>query len=314
LGENVRFDGGHKRNSFIAKNLQDYFKFQPFCPEVAIGLNVPRQAVRLIASSANANEIECVGSRDRHVNVTQSMTQLAQSQQLWQKTLSGYIVKKDSPSCGMARVKVYSLQADGSTGHAKRRGVGLYTQVLMQNFPHLPVEEEGRLGDAILRENFLTRVCVYHRFQELQSNGVSRHHLMQFHAHIKHTLLSHHQLRARALGKRLATLSKFTSLSELKVFADEYLAELMGILRINASRKNHMNVMQHLQGYLKKQLTADEKQELSEVIVQYRRGILPLIVPITLLRHFFRRYPNAYIQQSSYLYSHPNEMMLLNRL
>ena len=305
LGEEVRFDGGHKQHSYICRTLGDYFDFRSFCPEMAIGLGVPRETIHLIDVGG---EIECVGSKDSSRNVTKQLEEVAAAQAPWCQDLSGYILKKGSPSCGMERVKVHHISDKGR--HTINNGVGIFAKVLMQQFPHLPVEEEGRLGDAVIRENFISRVLIYKRWRDLDQQGLTVNALMKFHAAVKYTLFSHNQQRARALGKALSQISA----AELDAFKAKYLLELMEILRIKATRNNHVNVLQHIQGYLKQELSKEDKQELQESIHSYHQGLLPLIVPITLLRHYFRLYPKPYIADSSYLYPHPHELMLLNRI
>ena len=185
-------------------------------------------------------------------------------------------------------------------------GVGLYTQTLMQNFPHLPVEEEGRLGDPILCENFIQRVFVFKRWQDMVQAGTSSAALTKFHSNHKLVLYSHDQQSARELGRELSGASA--------EFSDEYLQRMMKILKVVATRANHVNVLEHVRGYLKTELDKEDKQALSETIENYRLGMLPLNVPITLLRHHFRKHPNEYIDRSYYMQPHPTELMLLNTL
>ena len=301
VGEKVRFDGGHKQNRYILDTLGKYFAFRPFCPEMAIGLGVPRDTIRLIDSR---NGLEAVGVRNPGNNVSRDLREIADRQRDWHAAIYGYIVKKDSPSCGMERVKVWNGD------HARRRGTGLYTDVLMRNFPTLPVEEEGRLGDPLLRENFIQRVFVYKRWHDLLAAGLDWASLTDFHARHKLILYSHDQDLGRKLGRELAEAHH----QPIDAYASNYFVTLMKILRITAKRSNHVNVLEHIRGYLKQCLDRGDKAELSESIENYRRGLLPLIVPITLLRHHFRRHPNAYIERSFYLQPHPDELMLLNSL
>ena len=299
LGEPVRFDSGHKKNAYITGVLNDYFEFVPFCPEVAIGLGIPRETIRLVSID---NSVRCVGTKNTDLDVTKKLDDVAEEQRHWHDDLSGYIVKKDSPSCGMERVKIYSK------GAPNRKGIGIYAKRLMDNYPFLPVEEEGRLENAQLRENFIHRVYIYSRWKNMCAEDFSISGLQQFHAKHKYILMSHNQQQARALGALLANSNG----DELNALADQYLHSLMAILKIIATKKNHVNTLQHLQGYLKTNIDADDKAELNAVIADYRNGLLPLIVPITLLRHHFRKYPNEYITQSYYMAPHPGELMLLN--
>ena len=301
LGEEVRHNGSHKLHSYIVSTLGQYFDFRAFCPEMSIGLGVPRAPIRIV----NIDEkIRVVGSKNPDVDVTDKLIESANQQRSWHKNLYAYIVKKDSPSCGMERVKVYKKDAP------MRTGTGLYTQVLMENFPDLPVEEEGRLGDPCLRENFIKRVFIYKRWRDLEDEGIELKKITRFHAQHKLILYSHDQNLGRDLGKKLATIKS----SEAEAFAVEYRSKLMQILRIPATTKNHVNVLQHIQGYLKKKLDSDDRQELSKLIDEYRTGLVPLIVPVTLLRHHFRKCPDPYIDDSYYMNPHPKELMLLNNL
>ena len=301
MGEKVRFDSGHKRNAYINGILSNFFEFTAFCPEVEIGLSIPREPIRLVTLN---DKVRCVGTRNPELDVTEDLYRSADEQQFWHRQLCGYILKKGSPSCGMERVRLYKGDIPD------RIGVGLYAERLMQNFPDLPVEEEGRLEDPVLRENFIQRVYIYSRWQKLMAQAVSMKSLTLFHAQHKYIYMSHDQSMARQLGSWLADNHK----TDLNTLTRQYLSKMMTLLKHRATRKNHVNTLQHVQGYLKNHLDADDKQELTTNINQYREGLLPLIVPITLLRHHFRRHPNNYISDSYYMQPHPSELMLLNSL
>ncbi len=295
LGAPVRYNGGHKRNDYIEKTLGQFFEFVPFCPEVDIGMGVPRPAIRLLAVDGG---VRAVGVKDDSVDVTARLDRCAREQKSWHGNLCGYILKKDSPSCGMERVKTYT------NGHPSKNGVGLYAARLMANFPLLPVEEEGRLGDPVLRENFLQRVYVFHRWRQLLAQGVSHSALTTFHARHKLLFMSHHQNATRALGKILASGAQ----RDADQLAEQYIGAAMTLLKTKASRRNHVNVLQHIQGYLKRELEPDDKRELVEIIEQYRLGAVPLIAPITLLRHHFRKNPDQYIAHSCYMQPWPEAL------
>jgi uncharacterized protein YbgA (DUF1722 family)/uncharacterized protein YbbK (DUF523 family) len=301
LGQNVRFDSGHKKNSYITGVLMDYFEFLPFCPEIEIGLGTPREPIRLVSVG---DEILCRGTKNSELDVTDKLSDIADKQRMWHEELCGYILKKDSPSCGMERVKIYN------DGMPSRKGIGVYANRLMKNFPSLPVEEEGRLEDAHLRENFIQRVYIYSRWKNMCRKEVTISGLQEFHANHKYILMSHDQLKAKELGALLAGNNDL----ELNVLVSQYLDKMMNVLKLIATRKNHTNTLMHIQGYLKKNLDGDDKVELNEVIENYKNGLLPLIVPITLLRHHFRRNPSKYITQSFYMSPHPGELMLLNNI
>ncbi len=299
LGEAVRFDGGHKRDAYIVGTLGEFFEFHPFCPEMAIGLGAPRPTLQLVKTDG---AVRCVGVKDASQDVTDRLRDYAAQEQPIFADLCGYILKKDSPSCGMERVKVYS------NGQPRKEGVGIYAAELLRNNPLLPVEEEGRLGDASLRENFIQRVYVFYRWKHLLAEGLSVNALMTFHARHKLIIMSHADYHE--LGHLLANHNK----GDLEEMAAHYIGQLMALLKIVVNRSNHVNVLQHIQGYLKKELSPDNKAELSEVIERYRIGEVPLIVPLTLLKHHFRKYPDPYIENSYYMSPYPQELRLINQL
>ncbi len=300
LGDAVRFDGGHKLDNYITGTLGEYFDFIPVCPEVAIGLPVPRPPIRLVRQ---ADGIHVVGVKDPSVDVTDKLHDYGRSMSRQLGGISGFIFKRASPSCGMERVKVYVPD-----GRAIDKASGAFAEELMKAQPLLPVEEEGRLGDPGLRENFIMRVFVYHRWQQLLKSRLSVKKLIDFHSDHKYLVLAHNQAAYKRMGQLLANAGK----ENLSALAKSYIEELMGALRRPATRKQHTNVLQHLLGYLKKQLDNADKAEMMEVIEQYRQGFVPLIVPITLLKHHFRRHPHEYIERQVYLTPHPSELMLHN--
>lgn len=302
LGERVRYDGGHKGHSYITRTLGEYFDFKPFCPELAIGLGIPRKPIRL--SRSDKGEVRCIEINDSSKNYTEKLNECADAQQTWQRQLCGYILKKDSPSCGMERVKIWDDVMP------IREGVGVYADRMMQNVPYLPVEEEGRLGDAVLRENFIQRVFIMRRWHQLVADGLTLAGLIGFHARHKLIIMSHDQIYYQKLGRLVAAASK----QDVAEKSKEYLLELMAGLKIRATRKNHVNVLQHIQGYLKNYLDKEDKQEMIQTIENYRTGMVPLIVPITLLNHFFRKHPNDYIENSWYMRPYPAELSLQNTI
>ncbi len=299
LGQPVRYDGGHKLDNYIVGTLAEYFDFQPFCPEVAIGMGTPRPAIQLVKTD---NGIRSLGVKNPEVDVTTPLRNYAHQQKATHIDLCGYILKKGSPSCGMEQVKVYS------NGQPQQIGTGIYAQAMMCNNPLLPVEEEGRLGNPMLRENFIQRVYVLYRWKQLLAEGLTPSRLTRFHAQHKLIIMSHENYID--LGQLLATVTK-VNVNEV---ANTYIAQLMNTLKKLASRKNHVNVLQHIQGYLKKELAADDKAELCELIERYRQGEVPLIVPLTLLKHHFRKNPDPYIEDSYYMSLYPQELQLINAL
>lgn len=302
LGAKVRFDGGHKRNRFILEELGMHFEFVPFCPEVAIGLGTPRPTLRLVGDPERPRAI---GSRDASLDVTDALQVYSTGTANRLDGLTGFVFKKDSPSCGMERVKVYN-----DKGMPQREGTGIFARAVQEANPLLPVEEEGRLNDPVLRENFVSRVFVYARWQGLQQQGLSKQALLDFHTSHKLLLMAHSPAAYRELGRMLARLDN----AVLDTLADRYIARLMQALKVQASRKRHVNVLQHLLGYLRKRVDAASRADLVEVIDSYRRGVVPLVVPITLLQHYFRRDPHSWISRQVYMSPHPRELMLRNLL
>jgi len=302
LGQEVRFDGGHKHNGYITESLGQFFDFVPYCPEVAIGLGIPRPPIRLVKS---AHGLHARGVKDAALDVTDKLVAYAEKVAPKLHGLSGYIFKKGSPSCGMERVKVYSRQ-----GMSVANGAGLYAGTLMAQLPELPFEEEGRLMDPVLRENFIERVFVHHRWQQLTTQRLTAKALVEFHTRHKFIVLAHDEKRYRELGRLVATAGR-SGMSEL---GRTYIQLLMQALKKPATRSRHANVLQHLSGFLKQHLDAADRRELLELINTYRRGRVPLVVPITLLRHYLRRFPAPYLNEQYYLAPHPDEFMLRNHI
>lgn len=306
IGEQVRFDGGHKRDGYITGTLGLYFDFVPLCPEVGAGLGVPRQTMHLVRKDGT---VRALNTKDASIDHTAALARYTDTAMPQLQGLHGFILKKNSPSCGMERVKVYALE--NRNVPPERDGVGIFAQGLRGQFPLLPIEEEGRLCDPVLRENFIQRVFVYHRWQQLQAAGIKPADLVTFHADHKYILMAHDQDMARELGQLVARAGASEDLPRL---ANDYLHLMMATLAKRVSRGQHANVLMHLMGYLKNALDTEDRQELLETIHQYRTGYVPLIVPITLLKHHFRRHPQPYIERQHYLNPHPRELMLRNQL
>ena len=299
LGERVRFDGNHKQDSYILGTLAQVFEFVTVCPEVGIGLGVPREPIRL---EGEPDAPRAVGVRTKTLDVTTALEGYGRQMAAELGDISGYILKSKSPSCGMERVKIYR------SGMPSRQGRGLFARTLMEARPLLPVEEEGRLGDPVLRENFIERVFAYHRWQALRAAGTTPARLVGFHTAHKLTLMSHSPEAYRALGRLVARADKHSA----RELAEEYIAAFMAAMSHRATRRRHTNVLQHLMGYLKKTLSREDKAEMLDLIESYRQGLVPLIVPVTLLKHHFRRHPDPYVDRQTYLNPHPRELMLRN--
>jgi uncharacterized protein YbgA (DUF1722 family)/uncharacterized protein YbbK (DUF523 family) len=303
LGQKVRFDGGHKREQFLTDLFGRFVEWIPICPEVEVGMGVPREIVRLVGMTANPRMIAEKSGRDW----TSAMNHFAAKRlrEIAELNLSGYVFKKNSPSCGMERVRVYS-----SKGMPERQGRGLFAAALMKQWPLLPVEEEGRLNDLKLRENFIERVFAYHRWQQASAERKSLAALVRFHTRHKYLLLAHSQRHYRQLG-RLVARAKQRSLGALY---DDYGTVFMEALAVHATEKTHANVLDHMMGYFSKQLTASEREELLQLIRDFRQRLIPLIAPITMVRHYTKKYQVEYLQGQLYLQPNPKELMLRNHV
>jgi uncharacterized protein YbgA (DUF1722 family)/uncharacterized protein YbbK (DUF523 family) len=303
LGENVRYDGGHKLDRFLRDTLGRYVEYVPVCPEVECGLPVPRPAMRLVGD-VDSPRLVTIRTRVDH---TERMLTWARRRvrELEQEELCGYIFKSGSPSSGMERVKVYS-----DAGMPSKTGVGLFAKTFKEHFPLLPTEEEGRLHDPKLRENFIERLFTLRRWRNTLAQGKARRDLVDFHTRNKLLLMSHSPKHLREMGRLVAQVA---SLDAGEAF-DRYQRLLMEALSLKATAKKNANVLQHAMGYFKKVLTHDEKQELVEVIEQYRTQLTPLIVPITLVNHYVRKYGEPYLGQQTYLHPHPLELQLRNHV
>ncbi len=301
LGEKVRYDGGHKHDHYITDTLGQYFDWVSVCPEVGCGLPVPREAMRLVGNPEDPRLLTIRTGIDH----TDRMKGWAQKKldELAKEGLSGFIFKSRSPSSGMQGVKVYS--ESGMPGY---RGAGIFAKAFMERFPLLPAEDDGRLNDPKLRENFIERVFVFKRWQEFLEKGGSLRDLVNFHTDHKLLVMAHSPQHASILGKIVAAPGK----SKGKLEA--YVRTMMeGLLLAATSRKN-TNVLSHIMGYFKKQLTGDEKQELLEIIEHYYKGLIPLVVPVTILNHYVRKFNEPYLKRQHYLNPHPLELMLRNHV
>jgi uncharacterized protein YbgA (DUF1722 family)/uncharacterized protein YbbK (DUF523 family) len=303
MGEKVRYDGQHKHDSYVTGTLGRWFEFVPVCPEFELGLGVPRESMRLEGDPEHPRLMTNKTRRD----LTEPMLAWCDERLkgLEQENLGGFIFKSKSPSSGMERVKVYSEK-----GMPSNNGRGLFANAFMEKFPLLPVEEEGRLNDQGLRQNFIERVFTLKRWREMLVEDNTRGGLVKFHERHKYLIMSHSIPHYRELGRIVADI-KGKKLSDLQT---AYLEKLMEALHLRATVKKHVNVLQHLAGYFKKQLNADEKLELAETIETYKQGNFPLIVPVTLINHYIRKYQEPYLGRQFYLQPHPVELNLRNQV
>lgn len=303
LGHEVRFDGGHKRDRFLTDTFGQFVEWVPVCPEVEAGFGTPRAAMRLVSGDGRLRLVTIKTG----VDLTETMERYARRrvEQLARDRLCGYVLKKDSPSCGMERVKVYNEHAVGA-----RTGQGLFAAALRARHPFLPIEEEGRLSDPRLRENFVERVFAYRRLRELFAGRWTVGGLVRFHTAHKLTLMAHSVKAYRSLGPLVA---RAKSLQRTEVEAT-YTEGFMGALEAVATPSRHAVVLQHMAGYFKTLLDEGSRAELRATIEDYRLGLVPLVVPITLIRHHVRRHDVSYLAGQVYLDPHPKELMLRNHV
>jgi uncharacterized protein YbgA (DUF1722 family)/uncharacterized protein YbbK (DUF523 family) len=303
LGKPVRYDGGHKLDHFLAETLGQYVEYVPVCPEVECGMPVPREPMHL-EGKAELPRLVTIKTR---IDKTDQMNAWAQKRvlELEKERLMGFIFKSDSPSSGMERVKVYNEK-----NMSVRKGVGIFARQFMEHFPLLPVEEEGRLHDPILRENFIECVFALARWRELIDGKEDLGTLVEFHTKHKLLVLSHSTRHYQEMGRLVAGAKGLP----IETVLEEYQKQLMEALKLRATSKKHTNVLIHMVGYFKNQLSSDEKTELLEIIEQYRQELVPLIVPMTLVSHYVRKYNQPYLRGQYYLHPHPIEIRLRNHV
>jgi len=303
LGEKVRYDGGHKLDRYITETLGQYFDWEPVCPEVEYGLPIPREAMRLVGDPDSPRLLTIHTGVDH----TEGLLKWAEKKlkELEKEELCGFIFKGKSPSSGIGGVKVYT-----PSGMPSQRGVGIFGGAFMEHFPLIPVIDDGRLHDPALRENFVERVFVYKRWKQFMEKESHIRNLISFHTEHKLLILSHSPKHFSVLGRLVASAKQHKS----EYLQSEYRRNLMEGLSLLATVKKNTNVLMHIVGYFKKQLTSDEKQELLEVIDNYHKKLIPLIVPITLIKHYVRKYDEPYLKKQYYLNPHPVELMLRNHV
>lgn len=306
LGEKVRFDGGHKRDPFLVETFGRFVDWVPVCPEEEAGFGTPRPAMRLVADPADGGPIRLLTVRGG-ADLTAPMAALVRARvpELAVLDLDGYVLKKDSPSCGLMRVKVY-----GPDGPGVRNGRGMFAAALCDALPLLPVEEEGRLGDPRLRENFIERVFAYRRLRDLTSRRPRAGDLMRFHAAHKLLLMAHSPQAYAELGRLVAGARGVVPAALL----GDYSGRFMRALATMASRGRHANVLQHMAGYFRDRVDDVSRRHLADAIADYRQGLIPLIVPVTLISHYARLHDVPYLLEQVYLQPHPKELMLRNHV
>lgn len=301
VGEKVRFDASNKPSNFCINELGQHVSYQSFCPEVAIGLPIPRKTIRQIKDG----DLIKVARPDGSGEVGDALRAYGKKVASMTTHLSGYIFCAKSPSCGMERVKVYDTKGNPQIAG----GIGVFAEEIMKANPLLPCEENGRLNDAVLRENFVARVYAYREWQQLiedsKEQGIKKKALMEFHSRYKYTVMSHDLVAYKKLGQLLARADL-----DVETMAEKYIHGLMSALKVKATRKKHANTLAHIQGYFSQHLSKIQRAELTEQINAYRKGLMPLMVPLTLVKHYLLEHPKAYLAKQAYLNPYPEALKL----
>ncbi len=300
-GQPVRYDGGHKLDRFLIHTLGQYVDYVPVCPETECGLSVPREAMRLVGDPSCPRLITI----NTGVDLTDQMVSWAKKRlsELADEDLCGFVFKSKSPSCGMERVKVYN-----DKGMPIQKGRGVFAGMFMDRFPLIPAEDEGRLNDPLLRENFIERIFTLKRWRETLSQRKAMGRLVDFHTRHKLLILAHSEEHYRQMGKLAAAGKQYP----LKDLYSRYEALLMAALSLKPTPQKHTNVLHHMLGYFKQDLSGDEKQEMLTLVDRYKAGLIPLIVPITMINHYARKYGQDYLNAQVYLNPHPTDLKLRN--
>lgn len=299
LGENVRYNGGHKLDPFLRDTLGQYVDYVPVCPEVESGFGIPRETMRLAGDPENPRLV----TTKTGVDHTEKMKKWSEKRvaELERENLCGFIFKKDSPSSGLMRVKIHNEK-----NMPQKKGTGIFAGIFTRHFPLLPAEEDGRLNDPRLRENFIEQVFTLKRWREsvAENPGIGR--VVEFHSRNKLLVMAHSPKHARDMGKITANGKSIGTVELYRQYEDL----LIDAMRLKSTTAKHINVLQHIMGYFKNRLSKDEKQELLDIFEQFRKGLVPLIVPVTLINHYVRKYKETYLGGQTYLNPHPVELKL----
>ena len=297
MGFKVRYDGGHKNNKFIHEVAEQYFNYVTTCPEIGAGMGTPRPPIHLYKSK---DDILLVDRDDHSIDFTKAMQAFAQeSAESFAKSLNGFVFKAKSPSCGIERVPIHQ----DINSNPDYRGIGAFAKIFIQMNPNIPVEDEGRLNDSKIRENFFERVYAHYRFTMINDTV---HELTKFHAAYKYSIMARGSQYPSILGKIASSANR----QNIKEVRQEYFTEFMKIMKIQATRKKHINTMQHIMGYFKNQLDFESKQELLSVFDSYKNYEVPLSTPMALINLFQRRFKNEYLSNQYYLNPYPKELAL----
>ncbi len=303
LGHNVRFNGSNCHKKWLSKTLAQYFSYQVVCPEVAAGFGVPRPVMCLVQDEHNA-ERHLILRDEQHSDVS---TQLAQASQKILQTcaeLSGFIVKRGSPSCGAGSTKLYNAKLNVLRHNAD----GEFVRRLKMRFPHLPIEDEGRLNDVTIREHFIKLVYLYHAAQRMLTEVNSLSALEDFHMQHKFILRLHHGANQKYLGRLLAAPPAEFDLSALK---QHYFNCFAQSFAKPVKPSQHYALLQRAFRSINCHLDSADRADIQTNLRAYLQQLVPLAVPMALLRHYSRHYRIGFLQQQSYLYPYPDELALM---
>ena len=305
LGEKVGYDGNHSHDRYLTQTLSLFVDYVPVCPEVECGMPIPRESVRLVGDPAAPRLV----TRNTQEDKTKMMTDWIPGKlaALEKEKLCGFIFKSKSPSSGLYRIRVY-----GDDGKVRKTGTGMFAKAFCEHFPRIPVEEAGRLNDPQLRENFIEKIFALRRWRQVIEEQKNLGGLVAFHTQNKLLILSHSQADYRQMGKLVATGKEVIAKQGVQALFDQYEILLLKSLDLKTTPKKNINVLMHILGYFKKNLSADEKQEMLSLFEQYRQGYVPLVVPLTMVNHYVRKYDQPWLKDQTYLNPHPFELKLRN--
>jgi uncharacterized protein YbgA (DUF1722 family)/uncharacterized protein YbbK (DUF523 family) len=302
-GEKVRFDRTHRRSAYLTETLANHVEFVPICPEIACGMGIPREPLRQVDC---AGEIRLIGYESGK-DLTKKMTKWARRvlKGLDKEGICGFVLRVHSASCGVNKSKIHSTE-----GKPPTHGPGFFTRMLQEHDPLLPIVTSEALQNAIQRENFIRRVFVLHRWRALTAKGTAIGNLVDFHTRHKMLIRAHDLQGYRELGHLLGE----STMDNAEAVFDKYATLLFKSLTLKATPSKNRDVLSHAAGYFKKELDAEDKRELQAMITAYAKGKVPLLVPVTLLNHFARKYQRPYLTQQYYLNPEPAELKLLNHV
>lgn len=303
LGDQCRYDGSGSKDAFITNELKKYFELIGYCPEEPV-FGTPRDTIRLVEVN---NEVRVHIGRNGE-DVTDKLTISSQSFAKKAKVdeLCGFILKSKSPTCGMERVKVYQE----TNAPSEKKGIGFFAKELKKIYPYLPMEEEGRLNDPWLKENFLMQVFAYSDLQSFLKKELQYKDLVQFHTNYKYLIFAKSEKSYKQLGRIVANHEKKPIDEILKIYELEFLKAISE----KSTIKKTYNVLLHIVGYFKKLITKEEKEHLITACEEYKQGIIPLIAVTKLINLYVTRFDEKYLKTQKFLHPYPKELSLRSHI